>query len=117
MAGPQLADARDDQQAVNDKGQTELRLLAHSLIGFAAQQDLRLDTFALGPASRALGKVMTCGASVNTVKANLKVVCAELFCTCTAFVSFADPDARVSASVQHPVFAVSHRVQAGCACT
>lgn len=68
MAGPQLADAQDNQQADNDKGQTDLRLLAHSLIGFAAQQDLRLDTFALGPASRALGKVMACGAGETTMQ-------------------------------------------------
>ena len=34
----------------------DVRLLAHSLVGFAAQQDLRLDTFAMGPASRALGQ-------------------------------------------------------------
>ena len=66
ITGHLQIDTQDNQQADNDKGQTELRLLAHSLIGFAAQQDLRLDTFALGPASRALGKVVTCGAGVNT---------------------------------------------------
>lgn len=31
--------------------------MAHSLVAFAAQQNLRLDTFAMGPASRALGEL------------------------------------------------------------
>lgn len=48
----------DSYQADTDAEQAGLRLLAHSLVGFAAQQDLRLDTFALGPASRALGRLL-----------------------------------------------------------
>lgn len=56
VSGPQThaATAVDDDD--DDQAKTEdLRLLAHSLVGFAAQQNLRLDSFAMGPASRALG--------------------------------------------------------------
>ena len=46
----------DDDEGDDDEAKwADLRLLAHTLVGFAAQQDLRLDTFAMGPASRALG--------------------------------------------------------------
>lgn len=44
-----------DDEADEEARRADLRLLAHALVGFAAQQDLRLDTFAMGPASRALG--------------------------------------------------------------
>lgn len=54
LAGPNMhvADNNDDDDQVRT---ADLRLMAHSLVGFAAQQNLRLDTFAMGPASRALG--------------------------------------------------------------
>ncbi len=61
LAGPQTHTATDGDDD-DDDGQAktaDLRLLAHSLVGFAAQQNLRLDSFAMGPASRALGKVTT----------------------------------------------------------
>lgn len=45
----------DDEGDDEEARRADLRLLAHTLVGFAAQQDLRLDTFAMGPASRALG--------------------------------------------------------------
>lgn len=56
MAGHSAVPATDDYDVGDDRQHAALRLLAHSLVGFAAQQDLRLDTFALGPASRALGR-------------------------------------------------------------
>ena len=46
----------DDEADDEEARRADLRLLAHTLVGFAAQQDLRLDTFAMGPASRALGQ-------------------------------------------------------------
>ena len=46
----------DDEGDGEEARRADLRLLAHTLVGFAAQQDLRLDTFAMGPASRALGQ-------------------------------------------------------------
>ncbi|KAL3161673.1 hypothetical protein ABBQ38_008774 [Trebouxia sp. C0009 RCD-2024] len=48
------AGSQDDDE-VEEARRAELRVMAHCLVGFAAQQDLRLDTFAMGPASRALG--------------------------------------------------------------
>ena len=62
LAGPQTHTATDNDDDDDDDGQAktaDLRLLAHSLVGFAAQQNLRLDSFAMGPASRALGRVTT----------------------------------------------------------
>ena len=50
---------KDEYEHDEEAGQAGLRLLAHSLVEFAAQQDLRLDPFALGPASRALGRSLT----------------------------------------------------------
>ena len=58
LAGPQTHTATDDDDDGLAKT-ADLRLLAHSLVGFAAQQNLRLDSFAMGPASRALGKFTT----------------------------------------------------------
>lgn len=58
LAGQQTHTATDDDDDDDGQAKTaDLRLLAHSLVGFAAQQNLRLDSFAMGPASRALGKV------------------------------------------------------------
>ncbi|DBA79608.1 TPA: hypothetical protein ACH3X1_008295 [Trebouxia sp. C0004] len=57
VQGSQMHTATDDGDD-DDDGQSktaDLRLLAHNLVGFAAQQNLRLDSFAMGPASRALG--------------------------------------------------------------
>ena len=52
QAGSHNGDEEGDDEEAR---RADLRLLAHTLVGFAAQQDLRLDTFAMGPASRALG--------------------------------------------------------------
>lgn len=49
------AGSQDDEE-VEEARRADLRVMAHCLVGFAAQQDLRLDTFAMGPASRALGQ-------------------------------------------------------------
>ncbi len=61
LAGPQThtATGNDDDDDDCLAKTADLRLLAHSLVGFAAQQNLRLDSFAMGPASRALGRVTT----------------------------------------------------------
>ncbi len=60
LVGPQTHTAADDEDDDDGQAKTaDLRLLALSLVGFAAQQNLRLDSFAMGPASRALGKVPT----------------------------------------------------------
>ena len=63
LAGPQThtATGNDDDDDDDDclAKTADLRLLAHSLVGFAAQQNLCLDSFAMGPASRALGRVTT----------------------------------------------------------
>ncbi|DBA83452.1 TPA: hypothetical protein ACH3X2_006388 [Trebouxia sp. C0005] len=56
VQGQQTHTATDDDDDDDGQAKTaDLRLLAHSLVGFAAQQNLRLDSFAMGPASRALG--------------------------------------------------------------
>ena len=65
LAGPQANQATDDEEASH---RADLRLLAHTIVGFAAQQNLRLDTFAMGSASRALGEAkpfLSCHALVR----------------------------------------------------
>lgn len=62
FAGPILRPT-DVHEPDEEAGQAGLRLLAHSLVEFAAQQGLRLDPFALGPASRVVGKPHAAGLS------------------------------------------------------
>ena len=72
-----VADRDDDDQVRT----ADLRLMAHSLVGFAAQQNLRLDTFAMGPASRALGTdALTVPLSIRASVRPLMLLLSHVLC-------------------------------------